>query len=107
MLEKRAGLLSGGERQLLAVARALCARPRYLLLDEPSAALSPKAAESIFAAIERIAKTGIGLLIIEQNLSRIVPISTRVFVLRMGRNAFDAPGAEVLSDPRPREAYLT
>lgn len=103
---QRAGTLSGGERKVVALARALVARPTLLLLDEPSAGLSPKAVETVFAELEGIRERGIGIVMVEQNARRALALSSRGYVLDMGRTVHEGPGAELLRDPRIVQLYL-
>jgi ABC-type branched-subunit amino acid transport system ATPase component len=103
---QRAGTLSGGQRKLVALARALVARPTLLLLDEPSAGLSPHATDMVFAELEGIRENGIGIVMVEQNARRALALSTRGYVLDMGRNAHEGTGAELLVDPRVTDLYL-
>ncbi|HEU4807194.1 MAG TPA: ABC transporter ATP-binding protein [Homoserinimonas sp.] len=102
----RASSLSGGERQLLATARALMANPSLLLLDEPSAGLSPKATTEIFALLKRLCDGGLSMLIVEQNARRCLTICDRGYVLDQGKNAVTGTGAELLVDPVVVELYL-
>src|SRR5262245_14976136 len=103
---QRADTLSGGQRKLLALGRALVGRPSLLLLDEPSAGLSPQAMDIVFSELERIRDRGIGIVVVEQNARRALALSNRGYVLDMGRNAHEGTGAELLVDPRVAELYL-
>jgi neutral amino acid transport system ATP-binding protein len=101
-----AGTLSGGERQMLALARALMARPDVLLLDEPSAGLAPMAIDAIFDRIAAINASGVAILMVEQNARRALAISHRGYVLDTGRNRFEGPGPELLANPEVVDLYL-
>ncbi len=101
-----AGTLSGGERQMLAMARALVAEPDLLLLDEPSAGLSPVFVATIFEKIAEINASGVPVLMVEQNARRALAMSDRGYVLDLGRNRFEGPGAELLRDPKVIDLYL-
>jgi branched-chain amino acid transport system ATP-binding protein len=101
-----AGLLSGGEQQMLALARALMSSPRCLLLDEPSLGLSPKAFGTIIDAIRRINAQGIPVLIAEQNVRRILRLADYVYVLETGRIQVEGEGRQLMADDRIRASYL-
>ena len=101
-----AGLLSGGEQQMLAVARALMSSPRCLLLDEPSLGLSPKAFGTIIEAIRRINGEGIPVLIAEQNVRRVLRLADYVYVLETGRIELEGKGEQLMADDRIRASYL-
>lgn len=103
---QRVRTMSGGERQMLALARALMTEPRMLLLDEPSAALSPKIADEVFAKVKEINAQGRTIVIVEQNADSSLRISDRGVVLADGRNAFEGPADHILHDEKIREAYL-
>jgi neutral amino acid transport system ATP-binding protein len=101
-----AGTMSGGERQLLAMGRALMPEPQVLLLDEPSAGLAPAFVEAIFAKIEEINQAGVTVVMVEQNARRALAMSNRGYVLDVGQNRFQGPGRELLEDPKVAELYL-
>src|SRR5881398_876093 len=98
--------LSGGEQQMLAIARALIARPRLLLLDEPSLGLAPMLAREIFRTIQRINATGVAVLLVEQNARRALRLAGRGYVLETGRVVVAGTSQELGEDPRVRAAYL-
>jgi branched-chain amino acid transport system ATP-binding protein len=103
---QRAGALSGGERQMVAMARALMMEPSVLLLDEPSAGLSPKIQEEAFARIQHINQAGVAVLMVEQNAHQCLNISDRAYVLDQGRDAYTGTGQELLHDPKVVQLYL-
>jgi branched-chain amino acid transport system ATP-binding protein len=105
-LRQVAGTLSGGEQQMLAAARALMARPRVLLMDEPSMGLAPMLVEQVFETIRRINAQGVTILLVEQNAPMALGIADRGYVLESGRIVLDGPGRELLDDERVRRAYL-
>ncbi len=102
----KAGNLSGGQRQILALARALVTSPSILLLDEPSAGLSPVAIKEVFEIVKEINSTGVAILLVEQNATRALNFSDRGYVLDQGRNAYQGKGQELLDDPRVIDLYL-
>lgn len=103
---QRAGLLSGGERQMVAMGRALMMDPKVLLLDEPSAGLSPVNQDGVFDRIESINDAGISIIMVEQNARTCLQICDRGYVLDQGRNAYTGTGRELLTDPKVIELYL-
>ena len=105
-LGQRAGTLSGGEQKMLAVGRAMVTRPSLLMLDEPSAALSPKVMSQLFAEIEEINRRGVTILMVEQNARRALAISDRGYILEMGRNRFQGPAKSLLDNPEVCSLYL-
>jgi ABC-type branched-subunit amino acid transport system ATPase component len=104
--KQRVKTMSGGERQMLAMARALMTEPDLLMLDEPSAALSPQMADEVFQKVQAINSQGRTILIVEQEAQHSLEISDRGYVLADGRNAFDGKARDILHDEKIREAYL-
>ncbi|MBE9227427.1 ABC transporter ATP-binding protein [Phormidium sp. LEGE 05292] len=103
---QRAGTLSGGQRQMLAMGRALMLQPSLLLLDEPSAALSPILVNNVFEQIRQINSGGTAIVLVEQNARKALEMAHRGYVLEAGRNRFTGPGSELLNDPKVGELYL-
>ena len=101
-----AGTLSGGEQQMLAMARALMSRPRLLLLDEPSMGLAPIMVERIFEVVREVAQQGVTILLVEQNVRQALAIATRGYVMESGRIVLHDTAANLLEDARVVEAYL-
>jgi branched-chain amino acid transport system ATP-binding protein len=109
LLERKtqnSGTLSGGEQQMLAIGRALMARPKLLLLDEPSMGLAPNLVAEIFVIIERLKGEGVTILLVEQNAHKALQIADRAYVLETGKIVLEGPGQELLTSPKVREAYL-
>jgi len=104
--QQRAGTLSGGEQQMVAIGRALMTRPRLLLLDEPSHGLAPKIVQELHDALIAIHASGVTMLLIEQNTKLALSVTSYSFVLQSGSLAFEGPSSELFNDPRIREAYL-
>ena len=101
-----AGTMSGGERQMVAMARALMPNPKVLLLDEPSAGLAPAFVEAIFEKVEEVNREGVTIVMVEQNARRALGMSHRGYVLDLGKDRFEGPGKELLDDPKVAELYL-
>ena len=104
--QQLAGTLSGGEQQMVAMGRALMARPRVLLLDEPSMGLSPLMVDAIFDVVRDIAAQGVTILLVEQNAHRALQMASRGYVMDSGRITLHGPAQALLDDPKVREAYL-
>jgi neutral amino acid transport system ATP-binding protein len=103
---QKAGTLSGGERQMLAMGRALMLDPDLLILDEPSAALSPILVQSVFEQIKAINQAGTAIILVEQNAKKALEMADRGYVLENGCDRFEGPGLELLNDPKVGELYL-
>mgnify|MGYP002776993262 FL=1 len=104
--KQRAGTLSGGERQMLAMGRALMLKPSLLLLDEPSAALSPILVNNVFEQIRAINQAGTAIVLVEQNARKALEMADRGYVLESGRDRFEGRGIDLLNDPKVGELYL-
>jgi branched-chain amino acid transport system ATP-binding protein len=105
-IQQNAGTLSGGEQQMLAIARALMCRPRVLLLDEPSLGLAPLLVHTIFESIEEVNRRGTSVLLVEQNANAALKHSHRAYVLETGAVTLSGPSADVAANPKVKEAYL-
>jgi branched-chain amino acid transport system ATP-binding protein len=103
---QKAGTLSGGEQQILEMARALLLEPRVLLIDEPSLGLAPKMAETVFQEIIKLRGAGVAVVMVEQNARRALEFTDRAFVLELGRVRFEGSGREILDDAQVRRLYL-
>ena len=105
-IDQRAGTLSGGEQQMVAMARALMSRPRVLLMDEPSMGLSPMMVENVFETIRTINKQGVTILLVEQNALLALSIADHGYVMESGKIILEGRGTELLADERVQRAYL-
>jgi branched-chain amino acid transport system ATP-binding protein len=105
-MKQEGGTLSGGEQQMLAIGRALMARPQLLLLDEPSLGIAPKLVQQIFAAVDQIARAGVTILVVEQNTRIALATSQRAYVLRTGEIALEGKSSDLATNPEIQAAYL-
>ena len=103
---QKAGTMSGGEQQMVAIARALMTRPKLILLDEPSLGLSPKFVSLIFDKLMAMKHSGYTLVVVEQNAAKALAVADRGYVLELGRNRFEGTGAALLADPEVKRLYL-
>jgi len=103
---QKAGTMSGGEQQMVAMGRALMTEPKLILLDEPSLGLSPKFVTQIFDKLVEMKRTGYTLMLVEQNATRALAIADRAYVLELGQNRFEGPGPQLLADPEVKRLYL-
>jgi ABC-type branched-subunit amino acid transport system ATPase component len=103
---QRAGTMSGGEQQMVAIARALMTTPKLVLLDEPSLGLSPKFVSLIFERLAEMRRAGYTLMVVEQNAARALAVADRGYVLELGRNRFEGTGQGLLADPEVKRLYL-
>lgn len=103
---QKAGTMSGGEEQMVAIARALMTRPKLILLDEPSLGLSPKFVSLIFERLMVMKQSGYTLVVVEQNAAKALAVADRGYVLELGRNRFERTGAALLADPEVKRLYL-
>ena len=103
---QKAGTLSGGEQQMLAIGRALMTRPKLIMLDEPSLGLSPKFVSLIFDTLVGMKQAGYTLMVVEQNAAKALAVADRGYVLELGRNRFEGTGAALLADPDVKRLYL-
>ena len=104
--DQRAGTMSGGEQQMLAIGRALMSKPRLLLLDEPSLGLAPIIIQQIFDIIEQLRRDGVTVFLVEQNANQALKVADRAYVLENGRVVLQGTGEALLTDPKVRDAYL-
>jgi branched-chain amino acid transport system ATP-binding protein len=104
--QQRGGTMSGGEQQMLAIARALMSKPKLLLLDEPSLGLAPIIIQQIFEIIEQLREDGVTVFLVEQNANQALKLADRGYVLENGHIVMQGSGEELLSDPKVRDAYL-
>jgi branched-chain amino acid transport system ATP-binding protein len=105
-IKQNAGTLSGGEQQMLAIGRALLARPKLIMLDEPSLGLAPNLVTEIFEIVQKINSEGVTVLLVEQNAQRALGMAARAYVLETGAIVLSGTGADLLDDPKVKEAYL-
>jgi branched-chain amino acid transport system ATP-binding protein len=103
---QKAGTLSGGEQQMLAIGRALMTQPRLLLLDEPSLGLSPKFLGLIFEKVAELKASGMTMMLVEQNAAKALAVADRAYVLELGKNRLEGPGPALLGDPEVKRLYL-
>ena len=105
-LDQKAGTLSGGEQQMVAMARSLVAKPDILLLDEPSMGLAPRVVDTIFEIIAEVARSGLSILLVEQNASRALALADRAYVMELGRIVMSGDGRELAANEDVRRSYL-